>query len=67
MFPVIFLVTGGQPAGQTEILVPSAYREAFEGIRNYSGAATYGVIILSMLLVFATFYRRWLRSQGEVW
>lgn len=67
MFPVIFLVTGGQPAGQTEILVTGAYREAFEGIRNYSGAATYGVIILSMLLVFATIYRRWLRSQGEVW
>jgi arabinogalactan oligomer/maltooligosaccharide transport system permease protein len=67
MFPVIFLVTGGQPAGQTEILVTGAYREAFEGIRNYSGAATYGVIILSMLVVFAAVYRRWLRSQGEVW
>jgi arabinogalactan oligomer / maltooligosaccharide transport system permease protein len=67
MFPVIFLVTSGQPAGQTEILVTGAYREAFEGIRNYAGAATYGVIILSLLLVFATLYRRWLRSQGEVW
>lgn len=67
MFPVIFLVTGGQPAGQTEILVTGAYREAFEGIRNYSTSATYGVIILSMLIIFATLYRRWLRSQGEVW
>ena len=36
MFPVIFLVTGGQPAGQTEILVTGAYRAAFQGIRNYS-------------------------------
>ncbi|HEX6197201.1 MAG TPA: sugar ABC transporter permease [Jiangellaceae bacterium] len=67
MFPVIFLVTGGEPAGQTEILVTGAYREAFEGIRDYSAAATYGVIILSMLLILATLYRRWLRSQGEVW
>ena len=40
MFPVIFLVTGGEPAGQTEILVTGAYRAAFEGIRNYSLAST---------------------------
>ena len=66
MFPIIFFVTGGQPAGQTEILVTGAYREAFEGIRDYSMAATYGVIILSMLVVFATAYRRMLRQQGEV-
>ena len=67
MFPVIYLVTGGQPAGQTEILVTGAYRAAFEGIRNYALAATYGVLILSILLVFSVFYRRLLRRQGEVW
>ena len=33
---------------------------------NYSLAATYGVLILSMLIVFATVYRRALRSQGDV-
>ena len=43
MFPIIFLVTRRQPAGQTEILVTGAFRAAFEGIRNYSLAATYGV------------------------
>ncbi|MBF9129755.1 sugar ABC transporter permease [Plantactinospora sp. S1510] len=67
MFPVIFLVTEGQPAGQTDILVTGAYRAAFEGIRNYSLASTYGVLILSILLVFSVFYRRALRKQGEVW
>jgi arabinogalactan oligomer/maltooligosaccharide transport system permease protein len=67
MFPVIYLVTGGQPAGKTEILVTGAYRAAFEGIRNYSLAATYGVLILSILLVLSIFYRRALRRQGEVW
>jgi arabinogalactan oligomer/maltooligosaccharide transport system permease protein len=67
LFSVIFLVTGGQPAGQTEILVTGAYRAAFYGIRNYSLASTYGVLILSILLVFALFYRRALRKQGEVW
>ncbi|MEV4413338.1 sugar ABC transporter permease [Catellatospora sp. NPDC049609] len=67
MFPVIFLVNGGGPAGQTEILVTGAFRSAFEGIRNYSMASTYGVLILSILLVFSVLYRRALRKQGEVW
>ena len=67
MFPVIFLVTGGSPPGQTEILVTGAFRAAFSGIRNYSLASTYGVLILSILLVFAMVYRRALRKQGEVW
>ncbi|MDG4791874.1 sugar ABC transporter permease [Micromonospora sp. WMMD1102] len=67
MFPIIFLVTEGQPAGQTDILVTGAYLAAFEGIRNYSLASTYGVLILSILLVFSVFYRRAMRKQGEVW
>lgn len=67
MFPIIFLVTEGQPAGQSEILVTGAYRAAFEGLRNYSLSSTYGVLILSILLVFSVFYRRALRKQGEVW
>lgn len=67
MFPIIFLVTEGQPAGQSEILATGAYRSAFEGLRNYSLASTYGILILSILLVFSFFYRRALRKQGEVW
>ncbi|WP_211754533.1 carbohydrate ABC transporter permease [Nocardioides gansuensis] len=66
MFPIIFFVTGGEPAGESEILVTGAFRAAFEGLRNYSLAATYGVLILSMLVVFAGAYRRMLRNQGEV-
>jgi arabinogalactan oligomer/maltooligosaccharide transport system permease protein len=66
MFPIIYFVTRGQPAGQTEILVTGAFRAAFEGIRNYSLAATYGVLILSMLIVFTSVYKRVLKSQGEV-
>ena len=66
MFPIIFFVTGGEPAGQSEILVTGAYRAAFEGVRNYSLAATYGVLILSILMVFAAVYRRTLKAQGEV-
>ena len=65
MFPIIYFVTRGQPAGQTEILVTGAFRAAFEGIRNYSLAATYGVLILSMLVVYAAVYKRVLQRQGE--
>lgn len=67
MFPIIFLVTEGQPAGQTEILVTGSFRAAFEGIRQYALASAYGVLILSMLLVFAMAYRKMLSRQGEVW
>jgi arabinogalactan oligomer/maltooligosaccharide transport system permease protein len=67
MFPIIFLVTEGQPAGQTEILVTGSFRYAFEGIRQYALASAYGIMILSMLLVFAVAYRKALARQGEVW
>lgn len=66
MFPIIYFVTRGQPAGETEILVTGAYRAAFEGIRDYSLAATYGVLILSILIVYAGVYKRVLAKQGEV-
>lgn len=62
-FDVIFLVTEGGPAGSTDILVTHAYQIAFANIRQYAEAASYGVVILSMLLVFATVYRR---SQAKL-
>jgi arabinogalactan oligomer/maltooligosaccharide transport system permease protein len=66
-FPVIFLLTRGGPGGSTEILVTYAYRQAFEGIRDYSGSAAWGMVILALLVVLAVVYRRALRTQGEVW
>ncbi|MFZ2166347.1 MAG: sugar ABC transporter permease [Propionibacteriaceae bacterium] len=67
MFPIIFLITRGGPAGSTDILVTGAYKAAFEGLRNYSLASTYGVVILSILVVYSIGYRFFLRKQGEVW
>ncbi|WP_308170094.1 carbohydrate ABC transporter permease [Acrocarpospora catenulata] len=67
MFPMIFLITGGGPGNSTEILVTYAFREAFTGVRDYSGSAAWGAIILALLVVLATVYRRALRRQGEVW
>lgn len=66
MFAVIYLVLGQANSASSEILVTFAYRKAFESIRDYAGSATYGVIILSLLLVFSVFYRRLLERQREV-
>ncbi|WP_197289040.1 carbohydrate ABC transporter permease [Nocardia sp. NRRL S-836] len=66
MFPVIYLVAGPNP--NTRILVTYAFERFFSGAsRDYAIASTYGVLILSVLLVFALVYRRALRKQGEVW
>ncbi|MEU5235050.1 sugar ABC transporter permease, partial [Streptomyces anulatus] len=66
MFPVIYLIAGPNP--NARILVTYAFERFFSGAsRDYAIASTYGVLILSVLLVFATIYRRALRKQGEVW
>jgi arabinogalactan oligomer/maltooligosaccharide transport system permease protein len=66
MFAVIYLIAGPNP--NTRILVTYAFERFFSGAsRDYAIASTYGVLVLSVLLVFATIYRRALRKQGEVW
>lgn len=66
MFPVIFLLTGGGPVGSTDILVTEAYQLAFQrSPRDFAGSATWGVLILLLLILFALAYRRVLRTQGE--
>ena len=68
MFPVIFLLTRGGPAGATDILVTEAYRLAFvSSPRDFANSAAWGVLILLLLVLFAIAYRRALRRQGEVW
>jgi arabinogalactan oligomer/maltooligosaccharide transport system permease protein len=56
LFVVIFLNTGGGPGGRTDNLVTESYNLFAAG--QYAQAATYSVIILSLLLVFATIYQR---------
>src|SRR5262249_31933937 len=50
MFNVVFLVSGGEPDGTTDILVSEAYRWAFTRNSQYGYAAAYAVIILFLLL-----------------
>ena len=49
-------VAGGIVPKYLEPLTQGPFRAAFEGIRNYSLAATYGVLILSILLMAAMAY-----------
>jgi arabinogalactan oligomer/maltooligosaccharide transport system permease protein len=51
-FNVIYLVSGGDPAHSTDILVSEAYRWAFEGQGRYGYAAAYSVLIFGLLVVF---------------
>jgi arabinogalactan oligomer/maltooligosaccharide transport system permease protein len=53
MFNVIYLVSGGEPDGTTEILVTEAYRAAFTGSARYGYAAAYAVLIF-LILYFGT-------------
>ena len=51
-FNVIYLVSGGDPAHSTDILVSEAYRWAFEGQGRYGYAAAYSVLIFGLLVLF---------------
>ena len=61
LFVVIFLTTGGGPGGRTDILVTESFNLFQAG--EYAQAATYSVIILSLLLVFVTIYQRVFRTE----
>ncbi len=58
MFNVIFLVSGGEPDGATDILITQAYRWAFSRGHRYGYAAAYAVLIFVVLLVQSAGMRR---------
>jgi arabinogalactan oligomer / maltooligosaccharide transport system permease protein len=57
MFNIIYLVTAGEPAGSTEILITQAYKFAFQKYR-YGYAAAYSVVIFLILLIYGTIQNR---------
>lgn len=57
MFNIIYLVSGGEPGGATEILITQAYKLAFEQYR-YGYAAAYSVVIFLILLGYGTWQNR---------
>jgi arabinogalactan oligomer/maltooligosaccharide transport system permease protein len=64
MFNIIFLITQGGPGDETQILTTFAFRY-FNDYNLYGVAAAYGVITLSILLVFGSLYRAVVRRMGE--
>ncbi len=52
MFNIIYLVSGGEPDGATEILISEAYRWAFSRQEQYGYAAAYGTLIFLVLLLY---------------
>ena len=59
MFNVVFLVSGGDPDGTTDILVSEAYRWAFTREAQYGYAAAYAVLIFLLLFFGTKILDRW--------
>ncbi len=59
MFNVVFLVSGGDPDGTTDILVSEAYRWAFMREAQLGYAAAYAVLIFLLLLGGTRLLERW--------
>jgi arabinogalactan oligomer/maltooligosaccharide transport system permease protein len=59
MFNVVFLVSGGDPDGTTDILVSEAYRWAFHREAQLGYAAAYAVLIFVLLLSGTRLLQRW--------
>ena len=57
MFNVIYLVSGGGPDHQTNILITEAY-DAFKVMRRYGYAAAYSLLIFVVLYVYGTMTNR---------
>ncbi len=58
MFNIIYLVSGGEPGGATDILVSEAYRWAFQRNEQYGYAAAYAVLIFFVLLGWSQVTKR---------
>ncbi|MFF3349641.1 carbohydrate ABC transporter permease [Streptomyces sp. NPDC002779] len=64
-FNVIFLLFGGN-SDSVQILVTYAYRLFFgQQPQDYARSATVGILCLSLLVVFTSVYRRWLKRHNE--
>jgi arabinogalactan oligomer/maltooligosaccharide transport system permease protein len=64
MFNVVFLVSGGEPDGTTDILVSEAYRWAFTRDKQYGYAAAYAVLIFILLAAGSRVFGRRLEEGG---
>ncbi|MFJ9905279.1 carbohydrate ABC transporter permease [Streptomyces sp. NPDC101152] len=65
-FAVIFLLFGATSAPDAQILVTWAYYLGFgQQPRDFAQSASYGMLLLAVLVVFTSFYRRWLNRNDQ--
>ncbi len=65
MFNIIYLVSGGEPGGSTDILITEAYRWAFLRYERYGLAAAYATIIFVILLGYTYLTSRATRAAQK--
>ncbi|MFJ7148039.1 carbohydrate ABC transporter permease [Streptomyces sp. NPDC100445] len=66
-FAIIFLLFGPTGAPDAQILVTWAYYLGFgQQPRDFAQSAAYGVLLLSILTVFTSFYFRWLKRNDQL-
>ena len=63
-FNTIYILTRGGPAGATDILITSIYKNGFEWLR-FSDAAVMAVVTFIILMVFALVYARTYFRGGD--
>jgi multiple sugar transport system permease protein len=64
-FDLMFILTGGGPAGTTETLTVYAYRTLFQMLQLGLGS-TVGVVVFALVMAVAGGYLRALRRQGVI-
>jgi arabinogalactan oligomer/maltooligosaccharide transport system permease protein len=66
-FAIIFLLFGPTSAPDAQILVTWAYYLGFgQQPRDFAQSAAYGVLLLSIITVFTSFYFRWLKRNDQL-
>ncbi|MEU8590694.1 sugar ABC transporter permease [Streptomyces sp. NPDC048664] len=64
-FAIVFLLFG-KTAPDAQILVTWAYQLGFgQQPRDFAQSAAYGILLLAVLIVFTSFYRRWLSRNDQ--
>jgi arabinogalactan oligomer/maltooligosaccharide transport system permease protein len=58
MFNIVYLVSGGEPDGATDILISEAFRWAFQRQEQYGYAAAYATLIFCILVAYTLATRR---------
>ncbi|MDQ0990516.1 carbohydrate ABC transporter permease [Streptomyces sp. V3I7] len=65
-FAIIFLLFGAHSSPDAQILVTWAYYLGFgQQPRDFAQSAAYGMLLLAILVVFTSFYRRWLNRNDQ--